>query len=84
MRPLKRSVLAFAVALWVYGCVSPCPPVDPKFETISNLDDCVYRVHWWNTQTGRIDVRQTGTSRNGRLQLDVPPLTGDAAVQVTP
>jgi hypothetical protein len=39
MRTLKSVIPVLAIVLWLCGCVSPCPSVDPQLEAISRLDD---------------------------------------------
>jgi hypothetical protein len=39
MRALRGVVPVLAIVLWLSGCISPCPTVDPQLETISHLDD---------------------------------------------
>jgi hypothetical protein len=39
MRALKSVIPVFAMVLWLNGCISHCPTVDPQLEAISRLDD---------------------------------------------
>ncbi|MCX5646496.1 MAG: DUF5060 domain-containing protein [Phycisphaerae bacterium] len=59
-------------------------PIDSAKITIEGLDPHSYTVLWWDTHEGESVSRQTVTAEQGRLQLAVPPFTGDLACKITP
>jgi hypothetical protein len=59
-------------------------PIDSATITVAGLDPHSYTVLWWDTHEGEPMSRQTVTADQGRLQLAVPPFTGDLACKITP
>ncbi len=76
---------------WVF--LRPCfqrngAPLEQPLEnltvTVPECADGIYRVEYWDTQTGTIIQRNDVRAANDRLILDLPPLRQDVAFKIRP
>ena len=59
-------------------------PMEELTVTIGGRTDGIYRVEFWDTAEGKVIQRHDQRAVNGRMVIDLPPLSRDMAFKIRP